>query len=472
MSDAVEPYVDLDAGLVDRRIFSDPEIYRSELERVFGRCWLFLAHESQIPRPGDYVTNSMAEDSVIVCRDTHGKVRAFLNTCRHRGNRICLYQQGRAASFTCSYHGWTYNTEGKLVGVPFLDDAYYGELDREQLGLVEVPRVEIYGEWIFGCWDPKAIPLREYLGDLCWYLDNVYLAADMGGLEVLPGVQRYLDPGNWKISADNFAGDNYHVPSTHGSVFRLGMRDARPRAAQSEATPERNGPFGVLIEPGHGIGGIITGPEPYERDLAQAEPLGPEVVDWVKERYRHLLERLKDTPAKPYGITHANIFPNFSFNGASGAFQTRGFYLWHPRGPNEMEIWHYALVERAAPRVVKEMLAHSSGSQSATGFFGQDDNENFERVNENTRTPIARRYPFNYAMRLGYDGKWPGREQWNIEGMPGLVGPNVSEHAQRRFYAYWAELMSEGGTDGGANGAARAAARDRGVPVPRGVAAR
>jgi len=190
-------------------------------------------------------------------------------------------------------------------------------------------------------------------------------------------------------------------------------------------------------------------------------------VDWVKERYHRLLERLQDTPAKPYGITHANVFPNFSFNGANGAFQTRGFYMWHPRGPAETEVWHYILVERAAPRVVKEMLANSSGNQSATGFFGQDDNENFERVTENTRTRVARQFPFNYAMRLGYDSQWPGREEWDIEGMPGVVGPNVSEHVQRQFYAYWAELMSRGETrHAGHNGAAPAAAGDRRVSLP------
>jgi hypothetical protein len=165
-------------------------------------------------------------------------------------------------------------------------------------------------------------------------------------------------------------------------------------------------------------------------------------MDWVQERYRRLQERLRDLPAKPYGFSHANAFPNFSFNGASSAFGTRGFYIWHPRGPREAEVWHAIAVERNAPQIVKELAVRTSGSQSAAGFFGQDDNENFERVTENTATLMARTHPFHYAMALQYDGEWPGHEDWDVKGLPGVVGPGFSEHNQRRFYGYWAQLMA------------------------------
>src|SRR5688572_2972125 len=152
--------VDLSTGMVSRRVFADEAVYRQEQERVFGRCWLFLAHESMIPQPNDYVTNYMGEDSVVVCRDPQGRVRAFLNTCTHRGNRVCLFDEGNALSWTCTYHGWSFNTEGRLVGVPFFDEAYYGELNRDALGLVAVPRVETFGGLVFGCWDADAVSLE------------------------------------------------------------------------------------------------------------------------------------------------------------------------------------------------------------------------------------------------------------------------------------------------------------------------
>lgn len=110
--------VDVDAGLVSARIFVDEDIYQQELERIFARSWLFVAHESEVPRPGTFVTRSMGEDPVIVWRGADGQVRVLLNVCRHRGRRVCGEDLGQAAQFRCPYHGWTYNSQGELVGVP------------------------------------------------------------------------------------------------------------------------------------------------------------------------------------------------------------------------------------------------------------------------------------------------------------------------------------------------------------------
>src|SRR6266511_1320107 len=122
--------VDEAEGLLSARIFVDPEIYRAELDRVFAPSWLFVAHESELPRPGSFVTRWMGEDPVIAWRGADNKVRVMLNVCRHRGRRVCGEDQGQAANFRCPCHGWTYGSNGDLVGVPFLA-AYQGHLDTE-----------------------------------------------------------------------------------------------------------------------------------------------------------------------------------------------------------------------------------------------------------------------------------------------------------------------------------------------------
>jgi phenylpropionate dioxygenase-like ring-hydroxylating dioxygenase large terminal subunit len=428
------------AGLVDRRIFSDPGVYDAERERVFTRCWLFLAQDSMIPNPGDYMTTFMGEDSVIVCRTNSGDVRALLNTCRHRGNRVCLFDRGHTSTFTCSYHGWSYNLDGELTGVPFLDEAYWGELDKTGLGLVSVPRVERYGSLWFGCWATDAPNLADYLGDLGWYFDRLLLADDLGGLEVVGSRHSYAVRANWKILAENNAGDHYHTLTTHGSVYKLGLRN---RSQGFEGEQGRHGPFEVAIQPGHGIGGVETDAGLYERELRLAAELGAEAEEWVRDRYRRVTARLADLESKPFSFSHGNVFPNLSFFGRGGALNGRILALLHPRGPTETEVWQWFLVERDAPASVRDFTWSRQGQegQLASGLFAQDDTENWERVTEATRSPVARNYPFHIGMGMQVEGRWPGSDKWDTRGLPGLVGPRFSEHTQRLFYRYWSQLM-------------------------------
>ena len=114
----VSRLVDVGTATVDRRLFYDPEIYQLEMEQIFARAWLFMCHESQIPNPGDFFLNFMGEDRVIVVRNNEGGVSVLVNSCRHRGNAVCRADEGHATSFMCTYHGWTYDLSGSLVGVP------------------------------------------------------------------------------------------------------------------------------------------------------------------------------------------------------------------------------------------------------------------------------------------------------------------------------------------------------------------
>ena len=133
--------VDHEHGLVSRQVYCDREIYDQEQRKIFEHCWLYLGHESQLPRPGNFFTSYMGENPVLVTRIHDGSLRGFLNSCPHRGMRVCRADTGSANSFTCAYHGWTFNNEGKLIGVPMDRELYQGGLDRQSWGLHSVAQV-------------------------------------------------------------------------------------------------------------------------------------------------------------------------------------------------------------------------------------------------------------------------------------------------------------------------------------------
>src|SRR5207247_1796994 len=153
--------VDVDKGIVSSEIFVNKEIYRQEQERMFARAWLFVGHESQITRPGDFAVSSMGEESVILCRDRGGHIHVFLNSCRHRGMKVCRYDEGNTVEFLCPYHGWSYSTDGQLVGVPYLENSDGGELDTSRWGLIEVAQLENYKGMIFATCEGSAPAILE-----------------------------------------------------------------------------------------------------------------------------------------------------------------------------------------------------------------------------------------------------------------------------------------------------------------------
>ena len=442
-------YVKLEEGLISRKIFFDPEIYQAELERIFARCWLFLGHESQIPKSGDYMTAYMGEDPILVCRGNDGTIRAFLNSCRHRGMKVCRADRGNARQFTCSFHGWTYANTGELKGVPLGKKAYGERLNKAEWGLLEVPKLASYGGMLFGNWDAGAESLDDFLGEFRWYLD-VMIERQVGGIEFVPGIQRYSLNANWKIASENFAGDTYHLPYSHGSMFKLDIRQINPGNPSFRGNEQDY--YNIGLDNGHGMTGIVFGGERYAADLEIAREYGPEVVEYVQECQQRLLKAFPKHQAGVYALSFSNLFPNLSFNDFS-ALRPIGFYLWLPKGPGRLEAWNWCGLDRDAPKVIKELARIDyTRIQSVTGIAAQDDTENFEQVTEATRGVVGQRLDFNYQMNVGQallDGP---------EGCPGRFAPYISETNQLNFYKHWAELF-EGPSSARSHGWPRAAAQ-------------
>jgi nitrite reductase/ring-hydroxylating ferredoxin subunit len=427
--------VDATAGLVSREIFVDEEIYGRELERVFGRSWLYVGHESQIPNPGDYFVSRMGEESVILTRDRVGEVRVFLNSCRHRGMKVCRYDEGNTAVFTCPYHGWSYALDGKLVGVPYWREAYHGTLDRSQWGLVAVAQLARYNGTVWANWDPKAPPFLEYLGPFARFLDLVLDGWDgrPAQAEVLVGVHKWLMPCNWKFPAENFSGDTYHNVS-HRSVDLVGIGPSGSgRRDMQERTIGRR--LHVMM-PGRGHQTILY-LLPQDRPTPPAYRHSPIVAEYFAdceaERRRHGGDKARLVGAP------GEIFPNVALHPR----QPRSIAVWHPHGPHMTEAWRWYFVDKDAPAEVKNFLREYYIRYSGpAGLTEQDDMENWNYAHAASRGTIARRHPYCYAQGIGAaveNYEWDGLR---IEGaVVDITEAQSSEEPMRNLYRRWAQFM-------------------------------
>lgn len=198
-----------------REMFTDPGLFDLEMKHIFEGNWLYLAHESQIPQKNDYITLQMGRQPVFIARNKDGVLNAFLNACSHRGAMLCRHKRGNKSSYTCPFHGWTFNNSGKLLKVKDPGNAGYpasfnceGSHD-----LTKVARFESYRGFLFGSLNADVVPLAEHLGESAKIIDMI-VDQSPDGLEVLRGSSSYIYEGNWKLTAENGA-DGYHVSSVH-----------------------------------------------------------------------------------------------------------------------------------------------------------------------------------------------------------------------------------------------------------------
>ncbi|WP_161600573.1 aromatic ring-hydroxylating oxygenase subunit alpha [Mycolicibacterium hodleri] len=442
-----------DGSSVNRRVYFDESVFNEETERIFTKTWQFVAHESEIAEPGDYVARRLGNDPVIVSRSEDGAVHVLHNACRHRGAQLCLADLGNTSHFRCSYHGWTYSNTGQLRGVPQTPTLYRGTLKRAELGL-SAARVELFHGLIFANWAHDALSLKESLGDMAWYMETVF-ARDY---EVVGVPTRLRGHHNWKTGAENWTADGYHGDVTHKVLFGLGV--ALPDESvvtyaveQGAGMPTPDEEMGDLsafeFTAGHGHSGLMFRlPIKFERPAF----IGYEPHLW--DDFASQLDADQTNVAARRVVTVSTVFPNFSFieqvltNLGDGEppVMSLNIRVWAPISATETEIINWVLVPKAATSEWKKASQKAfARTLSVGGIFEVDDLQNWTGMAQSNTGAIGLSTDHHF-------GGAPADAPTHKVSWPGHVYPGQYHDVMfREYFKEWDRWMTGDDSDPGCN---------------------
>jgi benzoate/toluate 1,2-dioxygenase alpha subunit len=284
---------------LNRSAFTDKDLFELEMKYIFEGNWIYLAHESQIPNINDYYSTYIGSQPIFISRNRQGELNAFMNACTHRGAQLCRHKRGNKATFTCPFHGWTFNNSGKLLKVKDPEDAGYPDCFNKEGShdLKKIVKFENYRGFLFGSLNEDAAPLVDFLGEAAKIIDMI-VDQSADGLEVLKGASTYTFNGNWKLQAENGA-DGYHVSAVHWNYAATtnhrkeqeAIREDKIKAMDAGKWGKQGGGF-YSFDHGHML--LWTkwaNPQDrpnFPRYQEFSDKFGKPIADWMIERSRNL----------------------------------------------------------------------------------------------------------------------------------------------------------------------------------------
>lgn len=400
---------------VDRRSLVAHEVFEAEQRAIFDSCWLYVGHESELPRNGDYLAREVAGRPLIFWRDTTGQIRVYLNACRHRGAMLCRVPEGNAKGLSCFYHAWTYSSTGELSALP--DEAGYGpDFERSRFSLMTPPQVDTYRGFVFCCFDAQAGSLPAYLGNAREYID---LVADQSPeMEIVSGMHEYSMDANWKLFVENSL-DGYHLLPLHRTYF-----DYLKEAEGSFLDP-RKATKAEDLGSGHAV---ITVEGPWARPVARWTPALGEANRAYVEAQRTLLEvQFGPERARRIAQTDRNllVFPNLVINDIMGVVVR----TITPTSSGHTRISQWSLAGKGEPEDVRARRLDSYITfQGPGGLATPDDMEACESC--------------QIGFETAAESPWSDISRGIHKEATGEQFVASDEIQQRAFWRHWRDLMS------------------------------
>jgi phenylpropionate dioxygenase-like ring-hydroxylating dioxygenase large terminal subunit len=420
---------------VHRRLYTDPAIFALEMDRIFGRAWLYVAHESQVARGGDILRARMGLEDVLVTRDRDGAIHVVLNRCAHRGAAICTAERGHAAALVCPYHGWTFALDGTVTGVPHKPSLPPDfDLADPAHSLARAPRVESYRGFVFASLAAEGEALAAHLGPMTEVFDNLIDRAPDGAIEQAGGVFRQLYRGNWKMHHEN-ANDTLHPGYTHESSVAAARRDKRDYAAPAfddhlTHTQMLANRFGVREWEATGLWGTPGG-HSYMGGIHAQGAMNPDDLDDVG---RALRERLvaKHGEARADAILGLNRYNNLIWPNLSVNSQHQQLRIVTPLAVDRTLVQAMCFRLKGAPeRQFQRAVRILNNISSPASTILVDDIEIFERVQRGLANDAADWIDLSRGL---------GMEAETDDGR--IAAGGISDLPMRTQYAAWLRHMT------------------------------
>jgi p-cumate 2,3-dioxygenase alpha subunit len=412
---------------INRDAYRSAEIFQKEKELIFSKCWLYIGHVSELVAKGDFVARTVGGGDLIFMRGRTGEISAFFNSCTHRGTRICREKRGSAKTFACPYHGWVYNTDGKLVSMNAAK-GFAEDINADgALNLRRVPRLEEYRGFYFVNYNPAAISLVDYLAGATEFLDSMCDQTE-AGLVVLPGEHSYSINANFKYLCEN-SYDGYHLLPVH--VSYLEFLDDRLKASGDQGAVNFIANLFNKQGRGRGLGnghGALESWVPTGRPVASwIPPWGPEVKKEIEAKRAWLEQQFGKERADFISDVQKNlvIFPNLVINDNVGMI----IRTIEPVSATSMRVNSWALGppdESAALRAIR--LDNFVSFLGPSGFGSADDIEMLELCQRGIEHSPVEWNELSKGMN--------GTEDSRVE----VCGPDDEGH-MRAYWTQWDRMM-------------------------------
>ena len=350
----------IQADKVHGSLYTDEAIYEEEMEKIFYNGWVYIGHESEIKKSGDFVARDIGRSAVIMVRDKKGAVNVMVNRCAHRGNNLCNETDGNKRNFECLYHGWIFGLDGQLLDVPFPDGF---EKDKKDHGLQKLV-TESYRGFVFGYFNKPSVSFDEYLGKGKGLIDRACDLSPEGEIDLTGGWVRQKFDSNWKMLPENDT-DGYHLEFVHKSFVQV------IPSQYNEFVGDESKNEGVIRDLGMGHTELEFANGYVNRLdwLGSTVEKQPKYVENMHEAYGQEEgdKRLFNGPP------HSCIFPNLFL-------AEMNIVIFQPTSANSCIQWSTPMFLKGVPEINFKLLRQSEGALGPAAFLLADDATIAERA--------------------------------------------------------------------------------------------